>query len=107
MASLKFNTAATDSNEEGISNVTAGTINDNTMDSTAAAGQGRTPKRLRFDLEPSHAQAMTVTPGTQAGNEDPNDKEGIKGRSLITVGLVEPTPATTNTGQGSTGMAHS
>jgi len=45
MASLQFNAAPIDSNEEGKNNdETIGTINDNTADSTATAGQGRTPR---------------------------------------------------------------
>jgi len=53
MASLQVNTASTDSNEEGISNVVASTINDNTADSTATAGQGCTPRQVRFDFDPT------------------------------------------------------
>jgi len=79
MASLQFNTAPNESSEDGINELVAGTINDMTTGGTATAGQGRTPKRLRFVLEPSHAQAMMITPGTQQDKEDPTDKGGSQG----------------------------
>jgi len=79
MASLQFNTALNNSNEEGINNMAAGMINDKMKDKTATMGQGHAPKCLHFDLEPSHAQAMMITPGTQLDKEDPNDKEKSQG----------------------------
>jgi len=76
MASLQFNAAPIDSNEEGKNNdETIGTINDNTADSTATAGQGRTPRWVHFGFDYSLAQAMTVTLGMQLDSEDPNNKE--------------------------------
>jgi len=89
MASLQFNTAPNESSEDGINEMAAGTINDKTTGGTATAGQGRTLKRLRFDPEPSRAQAMTITPGMQAGNEDPNDKEGNQGEESDNRGTSE------------------
>jgi len=50
-----------------------------TRGGTATAGQGHTPKRLRFVLEPSHAQAMMITPGMQQDKGDPKDKGGSQG----------------------------
>ncbi len=50
--SLQFNTAPNESSEDGINKMAAGTINNKTMGGTTTAGQGRTPQRLRFNLEP-------------------------------------------------------